>query len=413
MNQARTCLGMMVTLFLVVCGASVRADEFTIQSFGADGQIVFSAVQGATNYQIETMPTLTGRWAVAVESIPPTAGNSLTTTVSLAHSLAFFRVMAHTNAESQSGGLFLVVDLSGGPSAASYPVSYLSEAPAGGWTQEYKTTKLVLRRIPATAPSFIMGSPTDEMGRSTVVDETQHEVILSSDFYIGVFEVTQRQWELVMGTKPSFFANATYYQSRPVERVSYYDIRENTNNTAISPHWPESSQVHSNSFMGKLRAKTGLPSFDLPTESQWEYACRAGTTTALNSGHNLTDVGQDTHMDVLGRYAFNSDSDIDANVATNAGTALVGTYLPNAWGLYDMHGNVLEWCLDWYGNYPAGPVTDPKGRTSSTASFRKCRSGAWYNGASECRSAAGSYGYPNARDGSIGLRCSCAVPSQP
>ncbi len=121
---------------------------------------------------------------------------------------------------------YRVVDLSGGTGASSYPVTYLTAVPSGGWTDTYKTTRLVLRRIPAG--TFIMGSPSSELGRDSY--EIQHTVTLTKDFYIGVFEVTQRQWELVMGNKPSYFNNTSYYSTRPVEEISYYEIRENPTN---------------------------------------------------------------------------------------------------------------------------------------------------------------------------------------
>jgi formylglycine-generating enzyme required for sulfatase activity len=297
----------------------------------------------------------------------------------------------------------MVIDLSGGPSASSYPVSYLSAVPSGGWSDTYKTTKLVMRRIPKG--SFTMGSPSGELGRYS--DETQHPVTLTKDFYIGVFEVTQRQWELVMGNRPSYFNNATYYATRPVEQVSYYDIRENPDNSEISPNWPQSSQVHASSFMGKLRAKTGLATFDLPTESQWEYACRAETGTALNSGYNLTSTGQDARMDAVGRYWYNGGSGYSQGCAPSAGTALAGSYLPNAWGLYDMHGNVWEWCLDWYGTYP-GSVQDPVGAASGSS--RVGRGGSWDGNAGGCRSAVRSGLWPSARISGVGFRAARTLP---
>jgi formylglycine-generating enzyme required for sulfatase activity len=307
-----------------------------------------------------------------------------------------------------SPGDYMVIDLSGGPDARSYPVSYLGAVPSGGWTDTYKTTKLVMRKI--RAGTFIMGSPTNELGHGSGPDETQHTVTLTQDFYIGVFEVTQRQWELVMGNKPSYFANATTYASRPVETVSYYYIRENPNNSEISPNWPQSSQVHADSFMGKLRAKTGLTTFDLPTESQWEYACRAGTTTALNSGKNLTAYESCPNMAEVGRYEFNGGNEFTQNGDTSVETATVGSYLPNAWGLYDMHGNVWEWCLDWYGTYP-GSVQDPLGALgAASGSYRVLRGGGWDYFARYCRSAFRDGSWPGDRSGLIGFRAARTLP---
>ena len=274
---------------------------------------------------------------------------------------------------------YLVVDLSGGPSATNYPVSYLAEVPGGGWTDEYKTTKLVLRKVPATAPNFTMGSPSGELGRNS--DETQHAVTLSQGFYVCVFEVTQRQWERVTGTWPSYFNSASYRDARPVERVSYNDLR----GSSAGAGWPANNSVDATSFLGLLRAKTGL-AFDLPTESQWEYACRAGTTAALNSGYNLTNPwGNDPQMQIVGRYWYNGGSAYSQGGDTSVGSAKVGSYLPNAWGLYDMHGNVWEWCLDWYGTTYPGSVTDPKG--ASSGSDRVNRGGSWFDYAGYCRSA--------------------------
>ena len=366
---------------------------------------------GATGYQIEWTPSLSAVWTNSGPAIAPTGSGTISTVVSPpAVSTAFYRVAAITNPPAQAD--YLVVDLSAGPTASNYPVSYLSSVPSGGWTDEYKTTKLVLRRIPAGM--FTMGSPTNELGRES--DETQHQVTLTKDFYIGVFEVTQKQWERVMGNWPSYFNNTTNRDSRPVEQVSYYEIRENPlpefdfwrKGSAISPNWPQSSQVHADSFMGKLRAKTGHPGFDLPTESQWEYACRAGTGTALNSCKNLTDIDECPSMAEVGRYWYNGGAGYTQSGDTSVATAKVGSYLPNQWGLYDMHGNVWEWCSDWYGTYP-GTVTDPGGAASG--SYRVLRGGSWYsNRARRCRSAYRNYNCPSRRAYSYGFRLSRTLP---
>ena len=305
--------------------------------------------------------------------------------------------------------LYLVIDLSGGTAAASYPVAYYATSnavPGGVNSDAYKTNNLLMRLIPKG--SFTMGSPVGENWRAK--DETQHTVTLTKNFYMGVFEVTQRQWELVMGNRPSDFYNTTYYATRPVENVSYYHIRENPANSHDSDvYWPVNSTVNAASFMGKLRAKTGLLTLDLPTESQWEYACRAGTTTMFNSGKdliinlfntcgNMAEVGR--HYDAPGR-GYSPD------VATDEGTAKVGSYLPNAWGLYDMHANVYEWCQDWYGMYP-GTVSDPLGAASG--SNRVVRGGGWFGRLPDCRSAFRGSRAPRYWNDNTGFRVAMTLP---
>ena len=262
-----------------------------------------------------------------------------------------------------SPALYCVIDFSGGTNATSYSTTWMNEPPNGGFnTDVYKTTKLVLRWIPAG--SFTMGSPSSETGRER--DESQHKVTLSKSYYIGLFEVTQKQYQLVMGSNPSRFWFVG--DKGPVEQVSWNMIRGNTD-------WPASSAVSADSFMGRLRARTGL-AFDLPTEAQWEYACRAGTTTAYSYG--------DSENGEYMRYSSNSLKQ----------TYDVGAKKANPWGLYDMHGNVYEWCLDWYtSNLGTAAVTDPKGASSGSA--RVLRGGCWFAEAVHCRSAYRCYYNPS------------------
>ncbi len=230
--------------------------------------------------------------------------------------------MSNAATLSDNGGAMIgdyqVVDLSGGPTAETYPVTYarsLADVPGGANSDVYKTTRLLLRRIPKG--TFTMGSPKSELGRSG--NETQHQVTLSQDFYIGVFEVTQRQWERVTGEWPSHFSNVSCRDMRPVEEVTYNDIR----GSGEGADWPVSDRVDSTSFMGRLRARTGK-TFDLPTESQWEYACRAGTDTPLNSGKSLTTADASCpNVAEVGRYRFNGGSACAPSVGVEGATAKV------------------------------------------------------------------------------------------
>ena len=295
--------------------------------------------------------------------------------------------------------LYMVVDLSRGPKTnKEYPITYLADVPKHGWKDEYKTDKLVLRRVePGT---FMMGSPEDEVGRN--VSEMQHEVTLTKAFYIGVFEVTQKQWERVMGDWPSYFNNPKYRDERPVEQVSYNNIR----GARDGANWPATNSVDAVSFMGRLRARTGQM-FDLPTEAQWEYACRAGTVAALNTGKNLTDKEICPNMAEAGRFKGNCGV-APPSSDTGVGTAKVGSYAPNAWGLFDLHGNVWEWCLDWQGN-SSGAVSDPKGVSAGTR--RIVCGGNYIDLAKNCRAAARYRCPPESRAVSYGFRAVLS-PSQ-
>ena len=295
--------------------------------------------------------------------------------------------------------LYMVVDLSGGKNAVHFPISFLDDVPAGGWTDEYKTDKLVMRKI--EAGTFTMGSPEDELGH--VESETLHQVTLTKPFYAGVFELTRRQWELVMGSNGEFLMTRDY--AEPKGDVSYYDLRGNGEGYV----WPESSNVTEDSFFGVLRRKTGIADFDLPTDAQWEYACRAGTTTAFNNGKSITSTSNDVNLSEIACYRFNNTF---YNQYGYYASSLVGTYSPNAWGLYDMHGNVWEWCLDLADRYASSGTsdsqTDPVGLPmSETTTLRILRSGGYDSYAVAMRSAYKNSQYPDSR--SAGFRVFCVI----
>ncbi len=255
--------------------------------------------------------------------------------------------------------LYCVIDISGGTNVTSYSVSYLDAVPAGGWSDEYKTKKIVLRRI--DAGSFMMGSPDSEVGRLT--NETYHKVTLSKAFYITIFEITESQYSLVSGgmtwTKKPQLVN---YRAIRGDELTTYSAGHGTTKTNFC--WPDSEEVSSSSFAGLLRAKTGITSFDLPTEAQWEYASKGDCITALNNGSSCTEK----NVNIVGRNINNyTDTKGGASLTT---TTYVGLYVPNALGLYDMLGNAAEWCRDAYQkDLGTADVCDPKGGPATIGQY--------------------------------------------
>lgn len=247
-----------------------------------------------------------------------------------------------------------------------------------------------------------MGSPTTETGRQSQTwmnKETQHEVTLTKDYYIGVFPVTQTQWLKVMGgTNPSNFKNNTDAATCPVEMVSYQMIRGATKGIAV----PITGEVGAGSFLKLLRDKTNLPDLDLPTEAQWEYATRAGTTDSTYFGNNVT--GDATLLKAHIWYKGNAQSK----------THGVGQFPSNPWGLYDTLGNVWEWCRDRVTVAPnhdlgSAAATDPLSEVSNGNAT--LRGGSWYNDAATSRSACRDGGTAVSRTYNyLGFRLSRTLP---
>jgi formylglycine-generating enzyme required for sulfatase activity len=220
------------------------------------------------------------------------------------------------------------------------------------------TNSIGMEFVLIPAGTFQMGSNDGEDDEKPV-----HSVTISKPFYLGKYEVTQREWKAVMGSNPSYYKG----DNRPVERVSWDDVQE---------------------FIKKLNAKEGGDKYRLPTEAEWEYACRAGSTTRWYFGDNENQLGD------YAWYKANSGNE----------TKPVGQKKPNAFGLYDMHGNVWEWCQDWYSKdyYGSSPKTDPTGPSSGSNRVR--RGGSWGGTATIARAALRGTDFPDYRYGNLGFR---------
>jgi formylglycine-generating enzyme required for sulfatase activity len=256
-----------------------------------------------------------------------------------------------------------------------------SPGPVAGspWTLRLRSND-ALEMLPVAAGSFTMGSPSSEPDRGS--DEAQHRVRITRPYWLGKYEVTQAQWQAVMGRAPSRVKGAL----RPVENVSWDDAVE---------------------FCAKLtnqeRAAGRLPAgyrYTLPTEAEWEYACRAGTTTPFSTGNNLTTY----QANYDGNYPYTWH----AKGKNRKATTNVGSFPANAWGFYDMHGNVEEWCRDWYKTSPAGGddpyETSPAGGDDLYGSGRVSRGGSWFDGARYCRSAGRGCVGLGGRSSNLGFR---------
>jgi formylglycine-generating enzyme required for sulfatase activity len=274
-------------------------------------------------------------------------------------------------------------------STGTYLLTYTVQDGAGNTASTTRTVTVVGNRsvdlnatvamdmIWVPSGTFTMGSPTTEAGRQSD-REDEHNVSLTKGFYLGKYEVTQAQYEAVIGTNPSEF-NATGNGNRPVEKVTW------TEAVAFCTQLTTQEQA-----AGRLPAGWA---YVLPTESQWEYACRAGTTTAYSWGATIASSNANYNWD----GGANDGNDFKQ-------TRDVGEYAANSWGFFDMHGNVWEWTVDWYqAAYPSGnPVVDPSGPASG--SNRVLRGGSWSSGGTHLRSAKRDSSTPGHRGSHIGFR---------
>ena len=291
---------------------------------------------------------------------------------------------------------YMVVNLTDGDTTYYTSTNCL---PDGGLANDvYRTERMVFRKIPARGVTWRMGSPEGELGRKA--DEKPHLVTLTKDYWFGVFPVTMGQYKIIHNINSEFapaccfFTNTASHLTRPMQGIGMKSVR------GSAKLWPaDGHEVSDGTSIALFRAIAGNRLFDLPTEAQWEYAARAGVGTSLTTGRNLNQSNQDPQLDELGRYDKNCgspDSDkLAAPIRANddrTGTSKVGIYEANRWGIYDIHGNVADICLDWYGEYEGDMETvreNPKGPQKTDSSECVVRGGFWGyisgSSAAECR----------------------------
>ena len=285
---------------------------------------------------------------------------------------------------------YMVVDL-----VVTNSLTFYAEAeslPGGGVTNMiYKTDKLVMRKCPAANVEWRMGAPSNELGYGA--RQVNHNVTLTNDFYIGIYELTQRQYERIAGRAScAYFSNPDCYAARPMENLKWTHMRMSADGSVNSSYdWPDHwHDVAPNSVLGLLRAKVNQRvAFDFPLEAQWEFACRAGVGTGLYTGKEITrTTGTCPNVAEIARYKGNSgytSGDPDVNTGLEGGTAIVGSYAPNDWGIYDMSGNVMEYVLDYWKQDLTG--VDPETGSLTVAGSRSRRSGCFTSDPSGVRSA--------------------------
>ena len=241
----------------------------------------------------------------------------------------------------------------------------------------FNSPTLAAKFVLIPAGTFMMGSPGNEQGRDR--DESpQHPVTISRSFYMQTTEVTQWQWKQVMIKNPSSFSG---YNDSPVESVSWNEVQEFIRQLNLQEG-------------GTTANRSQAAAYRLPTEAEWEYAARAGTKTPFYTGRCLS-TNQANYSGVYPQTGC-------PRGGYRQKTIRVMSFPPNAWGLYDMYGNVWEWVQDWYGAYPAGSVTDPQG--PSRGSHRVSRGGSWFSDARLCRSAVRGLNFPVVHSRGLGFR---------
>lgn len=248
--------------------------------------------------------------------------------------------------------------------------------PAGNENRQiaYYVNSIGMEFVYIPPGQFTMGSPDAEAKRGR--DETIRQVTFTRGFLISAVPVTQQHWLMIMGTRPSKFQS----DNHPIEQVSWDDA----------------------AHFARMLSDAERHSYRLPMEAEWEFACRAGSTTPFSWGHSISTL----HANYDGNFAYSSNPSGIYRMTTTP----VKTFSPNEWGLYDMHGNVWEWCYDWYGSLDSAPAVDPKG--TATGRARVVRGGSWHDYPHNCRSAARHKFAPIYRNQFTGFRVCVDLPQQ-
>jgi formylglycine-generating enzyme required for sulfatase activity len=235
--------------------------------------------------------------------------------------------------------------------------------------------------------SFSMGSPASELDR--ISDEIQHRVTIAA-FYLAKSEVTQAEYQALMEDNPSNFKGGTLL----VENVTWSDAVRYCNARSAREGFTPAYSINGETVTWN-RAANG---YRLPTEAEWEYACRAGTSTPFHTGNNISD----NDANFMNHYGYNTNASGRVTGGYRQRTTAVNSFKPNPWGLFDMHGNVWEWCWDWYGEYGAGAQTNPTG--AATGTYRVNRGGGWNDFPKHIRSAYRAATPPDNGSFNIGFR---------
>jgi formylglycine-generating enzyme required for sulfatase activity len=278
--------------------------------------------------------------------------------------------------------------------SAAHPAQSQPPAAAPGKTI---TNGIGMKLVPIPAGKFVMGSPAGEAQRDE--EEIPHEVTIGKPFFLGAHEVTQREYIAVMGSgsgsRPIFTEQRGGGPDHPMDNVKWSD-----------------ASAFCAALSGRAEERNAGRRYRLPTEAEWEYACRAGTTTPFHVGDSLSAK----QANFNGQYPY---GEVEKGPYLRR-TARVGSYPPNAWGLHDMHGNVAEWCSDYFDKdyYKKSPKEDPKGPASGVVSteytdfFRVIRGGSWLDEARGCRSAYRFRAMPLEPNRLIGFRVVCEIVTE-